>query len=83
MRYGFTTMCIGIGMGGTVIWENPRTTARRPAMREAARALESPDEIVTRRGLVPRPPRRRRQLALLTLDNGLDHRGPRRSARAA
>ncbi|GAA1225344.1 thiolase family protein [Prauserella halophila] len=23
MRYGMTTMCIGIGMGGTVIWENP------------------------------------------------------------
>jgi acetyl-CoA acyltransferase len=22
-RYGLTTMCIGIGMGGTVIWENP------------------------------------------------------------
>ena len=22
-RYGVTTMCIGIGMGGTVIWENP------------------------------------------------------------
>ena len=24
VRYGLTTMCIGIGMGGTVIWENPR-----------------------------------------------------------
>jgi len=23
VRYGVTTMCIGIGMGGTVIWENP------------------------------------------------------------
>jgi acetyl-CoA acyltransferase len=23
IRYGVTTMCIGIGMGGTVIWENP------------------------------------------------------------
>jgi acetyl-CoA acyltransferase len=22
-RYGVTTMCVGIGMGGTVIWENP------------------------------------------------------------
>jgi acetyl-CoA acyltransferase len=22
-RYGMTTMCIGLGMGGTVIWENP------------------------------------------------------------
>jgi acetyl-CoA acyltransferase len=24
VRYGLTTMCIGIGMGGTVIWENPQ-----------------------------------------------------------
>ncbi|GAA2141010.1 acetyl-CoA C-acyltransferase [Kitasatospora kazusensis] len=23
IRYGLTTMCIGMGMGGTVIWENP------------------------------------------------------------
>jgi acetyl-CoA acyltransferase len=26
VRYGLTTMCIGIGMGGTVIWENPNWT---------------------------------------------------------
>jgi acetyl-CoA acyltransferase len=24
VRYGITTMCVGIGMGGTVVWENPR-----------------------------------------------------------
>ncbi|AIJ24841.1 beta-ketoadipyl CoA thiolase [Amycolatopsis methanolica 239] len=23
VRYGITTMCIGLGMGGTVLWENP------------------------------------------------------------
>jgi acetyl-CoA acyltransferase len=23
VRYGLTTMCIGLGMGGTIIWENP------------------------------------------------------------
>ncbi|CAB4816881.1 unannotated protein [freshwater metagenome] len=23
IRYGITTMCIGLGMGGTIIWENP------------------------------------------------------------
>ncbi len=23
VKYGITTMCIGLGMGGTVIWENP------------------------------------------------------------
>jgi len=26
VHYGMTTMCIGIGMGGTVIWENPHWT---------------------------------------------------------
>jgi acetyl-CoA acyltransferase len=26
VRYGVTAMCIGIGMGGTVIWENPHFT---------------------------------------------------------
>jgi acetyl-CoA acyltransferase len=26
VRFGLTTMCIGIGMGGTVIWENPHYT---------------------------------------------------------
>jgi acetyl-CoA acyltransferase len=24
VRYGLTTMCVGMGMGGTVIWENPQ-----------------------------------------------------------
>ena len=23
VRWGLTTMCVGLGMGGTVIWENP------------------------------------------------------------
>jgi acetyl-CoA acyltransferase len=23
VRYGMTTMCIGLGQGGTIIWENP------------------------------------------------------------
>ena len=27
VRYGLTTMCIGIGMGGSVIWENPNHPA--------------------------------------------------------
>ena len=26
VRYGLTTMCIGLGMGGSVIWENPHFT---------------------------------------------------------
>ncbi|MBM3742744.1 MAG: thiolase family protein [Actinobacteria bacterium] len=28
VRYGITTMCIGLGMGGTVIWENPHFKAK-------------------------------------------------------
>ncbi len=27
VRYGLTTMCIGLGMGGSVIWENPHFTS--------------------------------------------------------
>ncbi|WP_020523598.1 thiolase family protein [Catelliglobosispora koreensis] len=29
VRYGLTAMCIGIGMGGTVIWENPHFTGEK------------------------------------------------------
>ncbi len=29
VRYGITTMCIGLGMGGTVIWENPNFTGAK------------------------------------------------------
>ena len=42
VRYGMTTMCVGIGMGGTVIWENPHwvstgsTTANATAEEGAA-----------------------------------------------
>jgi acetyl-CoA acyltransferase len=40
VRYGLTTMCIGIGMGGSVIWENPHHpdygTERAPSGQEAA-----------------------------------------------
>ncbi|MEV4710205.1 acetyl-CoA C-acyltransferase [Micromonospora sp. NPDC049374] len=31
VRYGITAMCIGIGMGGTVIWENPHWTGSAQA----------------------------------------------------
>ncbi|MFG3688624.1 thiolase family protein [Micromonospora sp. NPDC047740] len=35
VRYGLTAMCIGIGMGGTVIWENPHwTESGKPVQRE-------------------------------------------------
>jgi acetyl-CoA acyltransferase len=36
VRYGLTTMCIGIGMGGTVIWENPHWTGDRDSKEHAA-----------------------------------------------
>jgi acetyl-CoA acyltransferase len=38
VRYGMTTMCIGIGMGGTVIWENPHWngSAENPVAGSAA-----------------------------------------------
>ena len=26
VRYGLTTMCVGLGMGGTIVWENPHYT---------------------------------------------------------
>jgi acetyl-CoA acyltransferase len=29
VRYGMTTLCIGLGMGGTVIWENPSWTGNK------------------------------------------------------
>jgi len=29
VRYGITTMCIGLGMGGTVIWENPHFNGKK------------------------------------------------------
>jgi acetyl-CoA acyltransferase len=29
VRYGITTMCIGLGMGGTVIWENPQFNGKK------------------------------------------------------
>ncbi|WP_129662571.1 thiolase family protein [Phytoactinopolyspora endophytica] len=29
VRYGISTLCVGLGMGGTVVWENPHHTATR------------------------------------------------------
>jgi acetyl-CoA acyltransferase len=36
VRYGLTTMCIGIGMGGSVLWENPLHEAYGTDSEEAA-----------------------------------------------
>ena len=57
VRYGITTMCIGLGMGGTVIWENPltRDDSSTPALAEGRRM--TPDElsalVESRRGAWP------------------------------
>ena len=40
VRYGLTAMCIGIGMGGAVIWENPHHADYSPTA-PAATAEES------------------------------------------
>ncbi len=36
VRYGITTMCIGLGMGGTVVWENPAHAAQAAGAGAAA-----------------------------------------------
>ena len=50
VRYGLTTMCIGIGMGGTVIWENPHHAATAPT---AARMSSRPASTATRPADLP------------------------------
>ncbi|MFC4034923.1 thiolase family protein [Streptomyces polygonati] len=37
VRYGITTMCVGFGMGGTVVWENPHWSgaSTEPATRHS------------------------------------------------
>ena len=82
VRYGLTAMCIGIGMGGTVIWENPHYDGRGrrvsdhhdllSARRASPRARSSPSAQVRDVDL----PGGAGTLALITLDNGLDHTQP-------
>jgi acetyl-CoA acyltransferase len=40
VRYGITTMCVGLGMGATVIWENPHHA-------DYSRTLPGPSEART------------------------------------
>ena len=48
VRYGLTAMCIGIGMGGAVIWENPHwTDERRDGRAPVSDMIDFPDEVVT------------------------------------
>ncbi|HYN74341.1 MAG TPA: hypothetical protein VES60_17750, partial [Nakamurella sp.] len=43
VRYGITTMCVGLGMGGTVIWENPHygSDSENDAAEVASRLTDS------------------------------------------
>ena len=90
VRYGLTTMCIGLGMGGTVIWENPRFIRSRQlgegggevspeeltALVELA-AQTADGEVVTH--ALSRDvtlPHAGSTAVLITLDNGHDHSRP-------
>src|SRR4051794_269244 len=42
VRYGMTTMCIGLGMGGTVLWENPHHSPEASAPPATSRAATAP-----------------------------------------
>ena len=84
VRYGLTAMCIGIGMGGAVIWENPHHADYgkeslshdddHPHRLDGSRL---PDEVVTRTPVHDVTlPGGAGILALVTLDNGFDHTKP-------
>ena len=36
VRYGLTAMCVGLGQGGSVIWENPHYDGHRGSARRAS-----------------------------------------------
>lgn len=35
VRYGITAMCVGLGQGGTMIWENPNFTGKKKTKKKA------------------------------------------------
>jgi acetyl-CoA acyltransferase len=47
VRYGITTMCIGLGMGPTVIWENPHHAQHSGAAAEAHNAHAEANAVAT------------------------------------
>ena len=82
VRYGLTTLCIGLGMGGTVIWENlyllgGQSEGRRTRTADRAASAGSEGEVVTRalsRDI--KLPHTAGTAVLITLDNGRDHTRP-------
>ncbi len=45
VRYGLTTMCVGLGMGGTVIWENPHHSSNSGADAGSGSAAEAEGRV--------------------------------------
>ncbi len=71
VRYGLTAMCVGLGMGATVIWENPNWEGAR----QVTAVFEN--EVVTAAKVrYLRVPGLAGELALITIDNGHDHTRP-------
>ena len=76
VRYGLTTMCVGLGMGASVVWENPHHPEAAP--RPPARQPEQRHEHGAPRGRDPLPQPRRRP-SRTRRDDGPDH--PRQRGR--
>jgi len=47
VQYGLTTMCVGLGMGGTVIWENPHYTESGATGSATANSAEDTTDTAT------------------------------------
>ena len=78
VRYGMTAMCIGIGMGAAVIWENPHHAGLRQGDRGMSdTTTQGFEEVVTHTHVRDVAlPGGAGTLALITLDNGFDHTKP-------
>ena len=70
-----TAMCVGIGMGGTVIWENTSMGGHQVSHDDTGSAADG--EVVTQAKVrYVDLPGGAGSAALITLDNGLDHTKP-------
>ena len=76
VRYGLTTMCVGLGQGGTVIWENPHHPDYEPTDARRGERQVSDERVTHAHARDVRLPGGAGTLALVTLDNGLDHTKP-------
>ena len=91
VRYGLTAMCVGLGQGGSVIWENPHYNGKKERAADMTdystidfsplAALAGDDEVVTHSYVRDIRLASGKVLALITLDNGRDHTARTRSAR--